>query len=353
MQAKAYARSSESEKQNNDRSIIAINGTATFTDNPSSWYDCAYQCELPNGYYSGGYYNYETLQLSADVALKLVLGIVLLTNILLCILSLGYFHHAFNWLFKKEWVKKIYRSSAIVLLLLNGFTLIYDSLYLSVNYYYSSSVIERTGLSFKILATVFMPMLEFLWIIFKVYHCYNHQLGKCKIFFHSVGFCQIIWFAHRLLIDIVISVIFFVIAPAQTIGIITLLLLTILSAIIFFDQMLSSKRNTCIYILIPGSISVVLVVMITLLFITLVDNGVQSSGMGGFVLSIIPPIIALIIGVYVNRENLDNLYQWFRSTTSESDSTRNQTATDSEQVDARPATADGNINEGTHLLYHT
>lgn len=55
---------------------------------------------------------------------------------------------------------------------------------------------------------------------------------------------------------------------------------------------------------------------LTLLFIILVDNGLQSSGMGGFILSIIPPVIALIIiGLYVNRENLDNL--WHRSSTFE------------------------------------
>ena len=88
--------------------------------------------------------------------------------------------------------------------------------------------------------------------------------------------------------------------------------------------------------------------MITLLFITLVDNGLQSAGMGGFILSIIPPIIALIIGVYINRQTLDGFYKWFRSTNSELDST----TTDNEQVDAT-AGARGNINEGTHLLAHT
>jgi hypothetical protein len=352
MQAKTYARSSESEKQNKDRSIIAIN-----TSDPQSYaWDCAYQCKLPNGYYSEGYS--ETL--SADVALKLVLGIVLLTNILLFILSLGYFHHAFNWLFKKEWVKKsFYRSSAIVLLILNCLTLCFDLYGLAVPL---KMTIIAASLVFKLLAIVLMPMLEFLWIIFKMCRCYNPQLGKCKIFLHSVGFCQIIWFAHRLLIDIVISVIFFVIAPAQTIGIITLLLFTLLSAIIFIAQLFNIKchcncncLSSLICIIITGTISVTLVVMITLLFITLVDNGLQSSGMGGFILSIVPPIIALLIGVYVNRENLDSFYKWFRSTTSESDSTHNRTATDNEQdlVDARPATADGNINEGTHLLYRT
>ena len=63
MQAKAYARSSEFEKQNNDRSIIAVNNTAAAFDH--QWL-CAHQCD---DYYSR-YYNEETL--SADVALKLL-----------------------------------------------------------------------------------------------------------------------------------------------------------------------------------------------------------------------------------------------------------------------------------------
>ena len=47
--------------------------------------------------------------------------------------------------------------------------------------------------------------------------------------------------------------------------------------------------------------------MIIILFIALVDNGLQSSGMGGFILSIIPPIIAGIIGLYLKRETIDRL----------------------------------------------
>jgi sterol desaturase/sphingolipid hydroxylase (fatty acid hydroxylase superfamily) len=119
------------------------------------------------------------------------------------------------------------------------------------------------------------------------------------------------------------SVIFFIIAPAQTAGIITLLLFTILCAIVFINQFLSIKcqrdwktLSSLICISVTGTISVSLVVMITLLFITLVDNGLQSSGMGGFILSIIPPIIALVIGLYVNRDTLDNF--WHRSTSSKS-----------------------------------
>ena len=353
MQAKAYARSNESEKQNNDRSIISINNTAAAFDQGY----CAYQYELPlaNGYYSKSEVS-ETL--STDVALNLVLGIVLLTNILLFILTLRYFHHAFSWLSQKESIKKIYRSSAIVLIFFN--LLAFYSSISSLTVFLlievgSMHTTVRAGWVCNLLATVLMPMLELLWITFKICRRYNphDQLGKYKAFLHSIGFCQIIWFAHRLLIDAIISVILFVIAPAQTIGIVTLLLFTISSVIIFIAQLFNIKchcnwntLSSLICISIIGTISVVLVVMITLLFITLVDNGLRSAGMGGFILSIIPPIIALIIGVYINRQTLDSFYKWFQSTNSESDST----IIGNEQVDA---TADRNINEGTHLLAHT
>ena len=349
MQAKAYARSSESEKQNNDRSIITIN---------NDQHNCAYSCELPQFPES---YEYETT-LSASVALNLVVGIVLLTNILLFILNLRYFHHAFNWLSQKGWAKKFYRSSAIVLICLNCATLYGDLPFVSLNIHRDNTTTKRAVFVFKLSAMVLMPVLEFIWITFKVYRCYNPRIGKCKIFLHSIGFCQIPWFAHRLVIEVIISVILFVIAPAQTIGIITLLMFTILSAIIFIAQLFNIKYHcdwntlsSFICISITGTISVVLILMIALLFITLVDNGLKSSGMGGFILSIIPPIIALIIGIYVNQETLDSFFTWSRPNASESNPTCDLMATvqndDSEAVDERLPTADSNINEGTHLLY--
>ena len=78
---------------------------------------------------------------------------------------------------------------------------------------------------------------------------------------------------------------------------------------------------TYLFIIITGIISVMLVIMITLLFITLVDNGLQSAGMGGFILSLIPPLIALIIGVYINRQTLDGFYKWFRSESADNEGT--------------------------------
>ena len=338
MQAKTYARSSESEKQNNDQSTISFNGTATFSDRQ---YFCSHYCELP--YY--GYSPYHDKTLSTDIALNLFLGIVLLTNTLLFILSLRYFHHAFNWLLKKERVKNsFFLSSIVVLGIINVSIVCWNTTSIHMASYTFSSEKVRAALVFNLLTAV-MPMLEFVWITFKMCQYHNPQLS----YYSMIAIFPIVLFAHRLLIDFIISVILFIIAPAQTIGIITLLLFTIFSAIIFLAQLYSIKCHcnwttvsSLIFILVIGTISVVLVMMITLLYITFVENGLQSSGMGGFILSLIPTITGVIIGVYINRQTLDGFYKWCRSTSnSESDST----TTNDEQVDAA---ADGNINEGTH-----
>ena len=52
-----------------------------------------------------------------------------------------------------------------------------------------------------------------------------------------------------------------------------------------------------------------LIVTVTILFIALVDHGLQSAGMGGFILSIIPPTAIFVIGLCVNREIAVNFYR--------------------------------------------
>ena len=42
-----------------------------------------------------------------------------------------------------------------------------------------------------------------------------------------------------------------------------------------------------------------LVFIFTLLFIALVDNGLKSTGVGGFILSLLPPLIISIAGLFV------------------------------------------------------
>ena len=42
--------------------------------------------------------------------------------------------------------------------------------------------------------------------------------------------------------------------------------------------------------------------MISLLYITLVNNGLKSAGMGGLILSLIPPLAVFMIGLIISQK---------------------------------------------------
>jgi hypothetical protein len=114
---------------------------------------------------------------------------------------------------------------------------------------------------------------------------------------------------HRLINDAIISVIFFVLAPAQTLGVITLLLATIASAIAFVAILIHNfngcNKKMCTHMIcvtLNGLIICGLLLAITLLFIVLVDNGLKSAGMGGLILSLVPSFAVFTIGLIINQK---------------------------------------------------
>ena len=127
---------------------------------------------------------------------------------------------------------------------------------------------------------------------------------------------------HRLVNDAIISVAFFVIAPAQTLGIDTLLLTTIGSGIAFVAIIIhKSSRfggwNKQLYSFVfctalNGLMVCGLLFAITWVYIIFVDNGLKSAGMGGLILSLIPPLAVTVIG-YIIKE------KYFNSISSEPD----------------------------------
>lgn len=123
---------------------------------------------------------------------------------------------------------------------------------------------------------------------------------------HVLALCQIIWFRHRVATDAIISVITFVIAPAQTLGIATLLLSTVASMILFVSSLLKNHCQCCsvaVFCTVLIGICIIgLIVTVTLLLIALVGHGLHSAGIGGFILSIVPPMTIFVIGLCVNRE---------------------------------------------------
>ena len=170
------------------------------------------------------------------------------------------------------------------------FDIVITSLIFSLNTYSKMHIIT---ISIKLFIVILLPLVEFTCLCGCKY--YYKRKYRIQVFLHFF----IILFVHRLFIGVCVSVMFFIISPAQTLGIIALLFFAILCAFIILTHPYA--------ILSVYGPLFALIIMIIILFIALVDNGLQSSGMGGFILSIIPPIIAGIIGLYLKRETIDRL----------------------------------------------
>ena len=104
-----------------------------------------------------------------------------------------------------------------------------------------------TVLPAKVPLVLFISLLELSVACSNIHICAIQRNMRCQRFTYAFAFCQITWFVHRLVNDVIISVVFFIIAPAQTIGIGTLLLSVIGSAIAFVAIIIhkSSKTDGC------------------------------------------------------------------------------------------------------------
>ena len=248
-------------------------------------------------------------------AWALVLGIFYFSNLLMLTSTLLNFRKVFLWLQRQnKQIKTIYKASATVLTCVNVTALISD-LYVVIS--------DGNGDDFDfevlhiikwILLPVKVPLVMVVLILETLVACSNTHLAnqintECQRFAHAFALCQIMWFVHRLINDAVISVIFFVLAPAQTLGVVTLLLSTIASAIAFVAILIYNfkgcSRKTCTFIIcvtVNGLLICGLLLAITLLYIVLVNNGLQSAGMGGLVLSLVPPFAVFTIGLIINQK---------------------------------------------------
>ena len=151
----------------------------------------------------------------------------------------------------------------------------------------------------KFLLVFIILILETPVICYTV-HKVDQTNKKCHQLAHAFAFCQLIWFIHRLVNATIVSVIYFVVSPAQTLGVVTLLFSIIASAIAFVYIIINKgcRRTSCKYIscaAIMGIIICGLLVVITLLYLTFVNNGLKSAGIGGLIL------IVFMIGLFIKR----------------------------------------------------
>jgi hypothetical protein len=281
----------------------------------------------------------------------------------------------FLWLQgQNKQIKSLYKASAIVLTCFNIIALISD-LYIVVSngiqngesnlyfikYYGIQNEDLRLFSILFIMIPIKVPLVLVILILETPVACFNtHQIllndanqmnTRCQRFSHAFAVCQIIWFVHRLINDAIISVIFFILAPAQTLGVVTLLLATIASAIAFVAVLIHNfkgcNRKMCTHMIcvtLNGLIICGLLLAITLLYIVLVDNGLKSAGMGGLILSLVPPFAVFTIGLIINQKYLKSQKEPPTSVTTPPEPRREPNQTTAIQTD------DNEEEEGTPLL---
>ena len=233
----------------------------------------------------------------------LLLCAFLLANLLVLMVAMVFFDRIFLWLQSSDKLRAVYTASGIVLAVFNIISFICGAILL--HQFFSKPNISMYYIAFKLPLMVLVFTVEMIVVS---YNTYKHRPMKCLNWIgHLFACCHILWFVHRLVTDIIISITSFIVAPAQTLGVLTLILSTVACLILFVAYVFHKgiygyNRKTCLPLfgaIIIGITTCGLVFIFTLLFIALVDNGLKSAGIGGFILSLVPPSIIFIAGLLV------------------------------------------------------
>ena len=223
------------------------------------------------------------------------------------IIALLCFDDIFLWLQGGEKSRALYIASGAVLAIINVVTFIGEIKFLNQLISDQNLMISTYYVAVKLPLMVLIFTVEIVTIC---YNTYKYRPMKClRWLTHSLACCHILWFIHRLATDMIMSIMSFILAPAQTLGILTLILSTVVCMIIFVAYMVHKgtvgggcdRRTTLpvLSVILIGITTCGLVFIFTLLFIALVDNGLKSTGIGGFILSLLPPLIIFIASLCV------------------------------------------------------
>ena len=152
---------------------------------------------------------------------------------------------------------------------------------------------------------------------------------------HTLSLSHILWFIHRLLSTSIVVICHFVIAPAQVLAVVSLFFSSVICIIVFSSLIFSSCACTCkCLVRFIGLVLLLLqilaiIVFFTFFYIHLTDNGLESDGIGGIFLSLIPPATFFIVGLIVERR----LFNKARNSSGNEDLDRNDSQESSSQVD--------------------
>ncbi|MCG8625206.1 MAG: hypothetical protein MJE68_24810, partial [Proteobacteria bacterium] len=303
MQAKIYAKNNGN--QTNFTSLEDISWLIEI-DDFVQYYDESYYHNYNNVMIDGSY------QFSSLLVAALIFSTFFWLNILILIFTMLNIDKVYTWLEEQcKSRKDIYKASAGVLTFFNlaAFSGDLTCLILLVNSLGGLFVIYIT---IKLILVTIIITLE---LLVSCHSTLKHNKKRLHGIMHALALCQIIWFGHRVATDAIISVIAFVIAPAQTLGTVTLLLSTVAFMILFVSTLLKQRSKCCsiaVFCTVLIAICTIgLIVTVTLLFIALVDHGLQSAGFGGFILSIVPSMTIFVIGLCVNRESIRHKFNIF------------------------------------------
>ena len=182
--------------------------------------------------------------------------------------------------------------------------------------------------------------------------CFCCSKKRMSWLIHTLSLCHILWFIHRLISTSIVVICYFVVAPPQVLAVVSLFFSSIICIIIFSPLIFSSCAYSCkCFVRFIGLVLLLLqtlavIIFFTLSYINLADNGLESDGIGGIFLSLIPPATFFIVGLIVERRFFNKSVEKNNSQDQEIESPIDG---DIQSAD-NPSGHQYNIDENTHLL---
>ncbi len=143
--------------------------------------------------------------------------------------------------------------------------------------------------------------------------CFSNVYGSR--FAHTIAVLNILWFTHRVITALIIILFHIVVSPAETFTTVTLIFSVIIISILLTSYVLLtcnaprkklSVKTVCrvFCAVVTGALAAAVVVSFSLVYLAFLDNGLHSNGVGGFLLSLLPPFTFFMIGLIVQKKFL-------------------------------------------------
>ena len=166
----------------------------------------------------------------------------------------------------------------------------------------------------------------------------------CAVVLYTLATCHILWFIHRVTLNLIVAMYYIAVAPVQTLAAITLIYSVIFCTIVYVAYNFISwkdvgckslpnpstgtetplaprKKRLIIFLVFCGTACNLFVVLLvycgiigiliclTRIFNEMVDNGLTSSGLGSVLLSLVAPTIVFIVTLSLKGY----LKKWFKA----------------------------------------